>query len=147
MMALVTVTLDPGSILLWLLIGLIAGFLASKVMTGRGKGLVADIVIGGIGALTGGFLARYLGITASVTSHSLFAANRGAPTGGCPRVWKLSMKLHSPGGGQGRAIVHVALGDGSLSYPVELTTWPYASHVPSTGVRARAEAAVKGLPP
>jgi uncharacterized membrane protein YeaQ/YmgE (transglycosylase-associated protein family) len=71
--ALVTVTLDPGSILLWLLIGLIAGFLASKVMTGRGKGLVADIVIGCIGALAGGFLARYLGITASVTSHSLFA--------------------------------------------------------------------------
>jgi uncharacterized membrane protein YeaQ/YmgE (transglycosylase-associated protein family) len=71
--ALVTVTLDPGSILVWLFIGLIAGFLASKVMTGRGKGLVADIVIGGIGALAGGLLARYLGVTNSVTNHSLFA--------------------------------------------------------------------------
>ena len=46
MLALVSVTLDPGSILVWALIGLIAGFLASKVMTGHGKGIVADIVIG-----------------------------------------------------------------------------------------------------
>jgi uncharacterized membrane protein YeaQ/YmgE (transglycosylase-associated protein family) len=53
MLALVSVTLDPGSILVWALIGLIAGFLASKVMTGRGKGIVADIVIGVIGAFAG----------------------------------------------------------------------------------------------
>jgi uncharacterized membrane protein YeaQ/YmgE (transglycosylase-associated protein family) len=71
MLALVSVTLDPGSILVWALIGLIAGFLASKVMTGRGKGIVADIVIGVIGAFAGGFLARYLGVTTAVTSHSI----------------------------------------------------------------------------
>jgi uncharacterized membrane protein YeaQ/YmgE (transglycosylase-associated protein family) len=71
MLALVSVTLDPGSILVWALIGLIAGFLASKVMTGRGKGIVADIVIGVIGAIAGGFLARYLGVTTAVTSHSI----------------------------------------------------------------------------
>ena len=71
MLALVSVTLYPGSILVWALIGLIAGFLASKVMTGRGKGIVADIVIGVIGAFAGGFLARYLGVTTAVTSHSI----------------------------------------------------------------------------
>jgi uncharacterized membrane protein YeaQ/YmgE (transglycosylase-associated protein family) len=71
MLALVSVTLDPGSILVWALIGLIAGFLASKVMTGRGKGIVADIVIGVIGAFAGGFLARYLGVTTAITSHSI----------------------------------------------------------------------------
>ena len=71
MLALVSVTFDPGSILVWALIGLIAGFLASKVMTGHGKGIVTDIVIGVIGALGGGFLARYLGVTTAVTSHSI----------------------------------------------------------------------------
>jgi uncharacterized membrane protein YeaQ/YmgE (transglycosylase-associated protein family) len=71
MLALVSVTFDPGSILVWALIGLIAGFLASKVMTGHGKGIVTDIVIGIIGALAGGLLARYLGVTTAITSHSI----------------------------------------------------------------------------
>ena len=72
MIALVSVTLDPGSILIWALIGLVAGFLASKVMTGHGKGIVMDMVIGLIGAIAGGLLARYLGVTTSVASHSIF---------------------------------------------------------------------------
>jgi uncharacterized membrane protein YeaQ/YmgE (transglycosylase-associated protein family) len=71
MLALISVTFDPGSILVWALIGLIAGFLASKVMTGHGKGIVTDVVIGIIGALAGGFVARYVGITSSLTSHSI----------------------------------------------------------------------------
>jgi uncharacterized membrane protein YeaQ/YmgE (transglycosylase-associated protein family) len=71
MLALVSVTFDPGSILVWAVIGLIAGFLASKVMTGHGKGIVADIVVGVIGAIAGGFLARFLGVTTSLTSHSV----------------------------------------------------------------------------
>jgi uncharacterized membrane protein YeaQ/YmgE (transglycosylase-associated protein family) len=71
MLALVPVTLDAGSLLVWALIGLVAGFLASKVMTGHGKGIVADVVIGVIGAIGGGFLARYLGVTTAVTSHSV----------------------------------------------------------------------------
>jgi uncharacterized membrane protein YeaQ/YmgE (transglycosylase-associated protein family) len=71
MLALVSVTFDVGSILVWALIGLIAGFLASKVMTGHGKGIVADVVIGVIGALAGGFLARAIGVTTAVTSHSI----------------------------------------------------------------------------
>jgi uncharacterized membrane protein YeaQ/YmgE (transglycosylase-associated protein family) len=71
MIALVSVTLDLGSILIWALIGLVAGFLASKVMTGHGKGVVMDIVVGVIGAIVGGFLARYLGVTTSAASHSI----------------------------------------------------------------------------
>ncbi len=72
MLGLVSVTFDPGSLLVWALIGLIAGFLASKVMTGHGKGIVVDIIVGIIGAIGGGFLARYLGVTTATTSHSLF---------------------------------------------------------------------------
>jgi uncharacterized membrane protein YeaQ/YmgE (transglycosylase-associated protein family) len=73
MVALVSVTLDPGSILVWALIGLVAGFLASRVMTGHGMGLLGDIVVGVIGAIVGGFLARYLGVTTAATSHSIVA--------------------------------------------------------------------------
>ncbi len=54
--------LDPLSILLWLVVGLIAGFLASRLMRGGGYGLVGDIVVGLIGALIGGFLADFLGL-------------------------------------------------------------------------------------
>ena len=71
MIALVSITFDPGSLLIWALIGLVAGFLASKVMTGHGKGVVMDVVIGVIGAVAGGFLARYLGVTSGVASHSI----------------------------------------------------------------------------
>ena len=46
-------------ILAWLIVGLIAGFLASQVM-GTGFGLVGDIIVGIIGALIGGYLASAL---------------------------------------------------------------------------------------
>ncbi len=45
------------SILSWLVVGLIAGWLAGVIMKGRGYGLVGDIVVGILGALLGGFLA------------------------------------------------------------------------------------------
>ena len=49
--------------LLWfILIGLAAGWLAAKIMKGKGFGLLGDIVVGVIGALIGGFLFRALGI-------------------------------------------------------------------------------------
>ncbi|MGA8416168.1 MAG: GlsB/YeaQ/YmgE family stress response membrane protein [Candidatus Dormiibacterota bacterium] len=40
-------------------------------MSGKGQGVVADIVVGLIGALAGGFLARSLGVTTALTSHSI----------------------------------------------------------------------------
>jgi uncharacterized membrane protein YeaQ/YmgE (transglycosylase-associated protein family) len=45
------------NILAWLVVGLIAGWLAGQVMKGGGYGLVGDIVVGVVGALLGGFLA------------------------------------------------------------------------------------------
>jgi len=47
-------------ILAWLVVGLIAGWLASVVMRGGGYGLVGDIIVGIVGALIGGFLASTL---------------------------------------------------------------------------------------
>ena len=47
------------SILSWIIVGLIAGWLAGRVMKGGGFGLIGDIVVGVIGGLLGGFLASY----------------------------------------------------------------------------------------
>jgi uncharacterized membrane protein YeaQ/YmgE (transglycosylase-associated protein family) len=47
-------------ILAWIVVGLIAGWLASQVMRGGGYGLIGDIIVGIVGALIGGFLAANL---------------------------------------------------------------------------------------
>ncbi|GCE13646.1 GlsB/YeaQ/YmgE family stress response membrane protein [Tengunoibacter tsumagoiensis] len=49
----------------WLLVGLIAGALASLVMRGGGYGILGDIVVGLIGALIGGFLVSLIGLGAT----------------------------------------------------------------------------------
>jgi uncharacterized membrane protein YeaQ/YmgE (transglycosylase-associated protein family) len=54
--------LDPGGLLAWLIVGLVAGFLASRVMRGGGFGVVGDIVVGIIGAFIGGWVSGLLGI-------------------------------------------------------------------------------------
>jgi uncharacterized membrane protein YeaQ/YmgE (transglycosylase-associated protein family) len=48
--------LDPGGLIAWIVVGLVAGWLAGVVMKGGGFGLVGDIVVGLIGALVGGFV-------------------------------------------------------------------------------------------
>ena len=52
-------------ILIWIVVGAIAGFVASKVLTGRGMGLLWDIVAGILGAFLGGWLAGLVGISVS----------------------------------------------------------------------------------
>jgi uncharacterized membrane protein YeaQ/YmgE (transglycosylase-associated protein family) len=47
-------------ILSWLIVGLIAGWLAGELMRGSGFGVVGDIIVGIIGALLGGFIATAL---------------------------------------------------------------------------------------
>jgi uncharacterized membrane protein YeaQ/YmgE (transglycosylase-associated protein family) len=54
------VELNPGGLLAWLVVGLIAGWLAGQFMKGGGYGLVGDIVVGIIGAFVGGFLFSIL---------------------------------------------------------------------------------------
>lgn len=52
--------LDPGSWLSWIVVGLIAGAIAARVVAGRGFGCIADIVVGVAGAIIGGFLLSAL---------------------------------------------------------------------------------------
>jgi uncharacterized membrane protein YeaQ/YmgE (transglycosylase-associated protein family) len=50
------------AIIVWLVIGAIAGWLAGQIVQGGGFGLVADIIIGIVGSVIGGFLAAALGL-------------------------------------------------------------------------------------
>jgi uncharacterized membrane protein YeaQ/YmgE (transglycosylase-associated protein family) len=51
------------SILTWIIVGLIAGVLASLVMGGTGYGLIGDIIIGIVGAFVGGWIFARLGVS------------------------------------------------------------------------------------
>jgi uncharacterized membrane protein YeaQ/YmgE (transglycosylase-associated protein family) len=54
--------MDVQSLVIWLIVGGIAGWLAGKVVKGGGFGLVGDIVVGIVGALLAGWLLPQLGI-------------------------------------------------------------------------------------
>jgi uncharacterized membrane protein YeaQ/YmgE (transglycosylase-associated protein family) len=62
----------------WIIIGLIAGWLAGVVGRGRGFGCLADIILGLIGAIVGGWIFTKLGIAAGGVLGSLAAAFVGA---------------------------------------------------------------------
>ena len=62
----------------WIIIGLIAGWLAGKLSRGRGFGCLADIILGLIGALLGGWIFTKLGIFGGGFLYSLAAATVGA---------------------------------------------------------------------
>jgi uncharacterized membrane protein YeaQ/YmgE (transglycosylase-associated protein family) len=49
------------SIVAWLLLGLVSGFIGSKIVNNQGQGIVGDIVVGILGALIGGFLFNLVG--------------------------------------------------------------------------------------
>jgi len=62
----------------WLLIGLVAGWLAGLMFRGRGFGCVTDIVLGLVGSVIGGWLFNYFGFMGGDFYYSLAAATAGA---------------------------------------------------------------------
>jgi uncharacterized membrane protein YeaQ/YmgE (transglycosylase-associated protein family) len=66
------------SLLWFLIIGLIAGFLAGKIMRGSGYGVIGDLVIGIVGAFIGGWVFGLLGIATYGLIGSLVTALIGA---------------------------------------------------------------------
>ncbi|HEX5272576.1 MAG TPA: GlsB/YeaQ/YmgE family stress response membrane protein [Gemmataceae bacterium] len=52
--------LNPGGIIAWIVIGIVAGWLAGLVMRGGGYGIIVDLIVGLIGALIGGFVFSLL---------------------------------------------------------------------------------------
>jgi uncharacterized membrane protein YeaQ/YmgE (transglycosylase-associated protein family) len=67
-----------GGFIVWIIVGGIAGFLASKVLTGKGMGLIWDIVVGILGGLLGGWLAGLAGIAATNIVMEVVVAFVGA---------------------------------------------------------------------
>lgn len=63
---------------MFLIIGLVAGWLAGQIMKGRGFGLVGNLIVGVVGAILGGMLFGMLGLSASGTIGSLVTATIGA---------------------------------------------------------------------
>ena len=68
----------PQSVIAWILIGLIAGWLAGTIFRGRGFGCIADIVLGMVGAVIGGWIFLKLGILGGGMIYSIAAATVGA---------------------------------------------------------------------
>ena len=68
------------SLLTWLIVGLVAGVLASMLMGGTGYGLVGDIIIGIVGAFVGGWLFSALGVGSPLggLAGTIFVAFIGA---------------------------------------------------------------------
>jgi len=60
-------------IIAWLVLGLIAGFIASKIVNHTGSGIIMDIVLGVVGAFVGGFLFRFFGAS-GVTGFNIYSA-------------------------------------------------------------------------
>ena len=60
------------SIIAWIILGLIAGFIGSKIVNRSGQGLVLDIVLGVVGAVVGGFIFNAIG-EVGVTGLNLYS--------------------------------------------------------------------------
>lgn len=60
------------SIIAWVILGLVAGFIGSKIVNKQGEGLMLDIVLGIVGAIVGGFLFNLFGAS-GVTGLNLYS--------------------------------------------------------------------------
>jgi uncharacterized membrane protein YeaQ/YmgE (transglycosylase-associated protein family) len=68
------------SIFGWIILGLIAGFIASKIVNKQGSGIILDIVLGVLGAVVGGWLFSFFGVdgVTGFNIYSMFVAVLGA---------------------------------------------------------------------
>jgi uncharacterized membrane protein YeaQ/YmgE (transglycosylase-associated protein family) len=68
------------SVIAWIILGLVAGFIASKLVNKQGEGLFLDIILGIVGAVVGGFVFRTFGASGvtGLNLYSLLVAVLGA---------------------------------------------------------------------
>ena len=60
------------SVIGWIVLGLIAGFIASKIVNKRGEGLFMDMILGIVGGIVGGWLFSFFG-AAGVTGFNIYS--------------------------------------------------------------------------
>ena len=70
--------LAPESVIAWIIIGAVAGWLAGLLVKGYGFGIVGNIIVGILGAGISGFLAPRLGLYMASTGGNIVAATLGA---------------------------------------------------------------------
>jgi uncharacterized membrane protein YeaQ/YmgE (transglycosylase-associated protein family) len=70
--------MEPTSLLIFLVIGAIAGWLAGQIMKGGGFGLIGDIIVGIIGAVIGGWVFGMMGIAGGGLIGAIIVATIGA---------------------------------------------------------------------
>jgi len=68
----------PSGFWYWIIVGLIAGWLAGKISRGRGFGCIADVILGVVGSFIGGWIFVKLNIQGTGFWYSLAAATLGA---------------------------------------------------------------------
>jgi uncharacterized membrane protein YeaQ/YmgE (transglycosylase-associated protein family) len=68
------------SFLAWVVLGLVAGYIASKLVNRRGEGIILDILLGVVGAFAGGWLFHIFGApgVSGLNIYSLFVAVTGS---------------------------------------------------------------------
>jgi uncharacterized membrane protein YeaQ/YmgE (transglycosylase-associated protein family) len=68
------------SLFVWILLGLVAGFIASHLVNRRGEGIMLDVLLGVVGAIVGGWLFHLFGHAGvnGLNLHSLLVATCGA---------------------------------------------------------------------
>ena len=74
----IIVGIDTNNLIGWIVIGLIAGWLAGKISRGAGFGCLTDIILGMVGSLLGGWIFIKLGLFGGGFLYSLAAATLGA---------------------------------------------------------------------
>jgi uncharacterized membrane protein YeaQ/YmgE (transglycosylase-associated protein family) len=84
----------PTGLIGWLIVGLIAGWIAGKVSRGRGFGCIANVILGLIGAVLGGWIFTKLGVFGGGLIYSIAAATVGAV------ILVAIARLFSGGGGE-----------------------------------------------
>ena len=74
------------SIIMWIIIGAVAGWLTGKIMKGSGFGFFMDMIIGLIGACIGGFISSHLGL-GGVSEHGVLVSIAIAVVGAIILTW------------------------------------------------------------
>lgn len=70
--------MDTTNLITFIVVGVIAGWLASHLMSGRGFGMLGNMTVGLIGSVLGGFVFAFFGMTSGGMVGSVFSATVGA---------------------------------------------------------------------
>ncbi len=92
-MSLAALALAPGNIIVWIIVGGIAGWITGRLM-GGGYGFIGDIVLGLIGAFIGGFIVSLFGVSGTAGFWSTLIV---AIIGSIILVWVLRAITHATG--------------------------------------------------